>query len=1088
MKIRNICAAALALVAARIGTVDAQGLNSDGRDFYVGFLSPSVLNQHIDTNFTRYFGAYALVSSYADNEVSVSYFDNSGNETAAKTYTVGKLRAVQIPLDTRQMRMSDPGEIPEYRACHISARGPVNVTYFSVGPCSGGSYLASSTAALGTKYVVQSYHDNIGGVGGLVSRENSAGYFMVIGAFDGTTVTITPSATTAGGHTGVNCGAGATGVPVPFTIGLNRGQCYMVKSAASGTGCNISGSTVVSDKPVAVLAGHENALTDGSDPQLGGGRALEARDYMVEQMLPVEFWDTSGYFSVPFIDSQEPANAGQGDEYEPFTGIIPGLGGPGPSASNISMNTGTKTYTNVAPYKTPPQLLNWASPVDFTSTNGTKIAVVQYDQRMQGAGAPYPAPSQLTVIPRSTWRSSYAFFIPNNQFEILQGYYLNLICSRSSYDNRKILVSVNGAKPAPLPNGLATKKKYAVIPDTPELVGYSLSLGPGSYYLTDTSGQPFQLVNYGFRAFDPDRDLGDFDGDDFFFSYASPAGFVAKGDSASAGKLVVTVDTLCDHWHICAIDRRIYMPGIKAFQLADDPNGYLTQMPIARHNLRFDPTDAGVIAHYPYELIRSGFDTQLCADMYPEFPGDTAYGSVFIVDNAGHSYRVDLRSMPKHLTITASPNYLSGRDTLFFPSTLAGGDTCATLFVINNGNKDDSSIIVTAATLDNTSRFAVAGLAPTLPIMLAPGDSLRITICYTPSATDTANGMLHIQTLCGETDVTLRGTSGYPVITATDLNFGTLGIGKTSCKPLTVTNIGAIPFTLVKGILSDTVHYSIDPQSLSRLPMVLTPGRIDTITVCYRPNGASADSARIDWVTDQKNQSTYGLKTFSMLTGFGQNQDVQWTSDSLTIAADTTINPVEGIGIATLWNARSTTAFIRDIHLSGPDAAEFQIAENQRGIDPPRNFNLTSGEMMWQKVRYSPDLSRAWANVARHALLVVSFNNEAGTRVDSDVVALTGTFKEQSSSVSVGDELHTPPTVRVVGKYLVVSIAPKADDPATFELFDLLGRKIAMWPQYFQPTTEGNVVLPLPQLTGGLYALRISCRAEQHVSKIILAP
>jgi hypothetical protein len=195
-------------------TGQAQGLNSDGRDFYVGLLYPSFNAQSITffgRNVQGFFGVYVLVSSYDDNVITVGYFDNFGNEINKQTYNVMKRRAVQIPLDIAHMRMTEPGEQVEWRSCHITSKKPVNVQYFSTGSCSGGSYLALPTSTLGKQYVVESYHDNEGGVGGALSNEDASGYFMVIAPFDGTTVEIIPSSTTMRKRPGVNCGAGSTG-------------------------------------------------------------------------------------------------------------------------------------------------------------------------------------------------------------------------------------------------------------------------------------------------------------------------------------------------------------------------------------------------------------------------------------------------------------------------------------------------------------------------------------------------------------------------------------------------------------------------------------------------------------------------------------------------------------------------------------------------------------------------------------------------------------------------------------------------------------------------------------------------------------
>ncbi|MDP4231511.1 MAG: hypothetical protein Q8916_14020, partial [Bacteroidota bacterium] len=135
------------LVPLDLRSQTSAGVSSDGRDFYLGYIQPSyatVANPYV----LAYFGSYALVSSYTDNSITVSYFDDAtGYEFPAASYVIAARTSVEVPLSTVQMTMSDPGDLPQYRACHIVSDHPVNVQFFSKGVCSGGSYLALATPA-----------------------------------------------------------------------------------------------------------------------------------------------------------------------------------------------------------------------------------------------------------------------------------------------------------------------------------------------------------------------------------------------------------------------------------------------------------------------------------------------------------------------------------------------------------------------------------------------------------------------------------------------------------------------------------------------------------------------------------------------------------------------------------------------------------------------------------------------------------------------------------------------------------------------------------------------------------------------------
>ncbi len=973
-------------------------LNADGKDFYVGLLYPSFMNQQITffgRNVQGFYGAYLLISSYYDNLVTVSYFDDAGNEAFRQSYKVAARRAITVPLDISHTKMADQkGEVVEYKACHIVGKSAINVQYFSTGSCSGGSYLALPTNVLGKNYIVESYHDNPGGLGGVTSNEDAAGYFMVIGAFDATTVEITPNTTTAKGRPGVNSGPGSNGSKQPFQISLNRGQCYMVKSTAGDISNDISGTSVVSSKPVAVIGGHENAFTDGSDI---GNITLEARDYMIEQMIPCEYWDSTGYVSIPFVDSKQPAPGGEGDEYHVFT--------CSPNGANIMMNSNiqrdvalaTSLYPNPVPAK-----IGVTTPVDFSETlPGGKFHVMMYDQRMQGAGAPYPAPSMMSIMPISRWKTSYLWSVPANTFEILQGYFINVIMRKVDYDNNTIMIAVNGGKLASIKAaGLSTKKLWGAgtIPNHPELMGITYAIGPGAYYATNTSLKPdagFMIYNYGFRAIDPDRDLGDFCGDDHFFGYALPIGFV--GGTGDTTKLTVNVDTLCAKWHICAHVRGKNQPGIKQVSILDDPNGDIVRPGRQYHNVFFDPA---VDPDNTRELNLPGNDSDYCVDIYVKNPLDTAYCPLYIVDNNGNSYLVELRYKAPKLQLVIAPNFPNGTDSIIYPPTGVGNEVCATLYYINNGDsaKGDPNITIASADLKKGNvGFTVTKTVPGLPITLNPrnktnrkngGDTLAITVCFDPKDTAVHIDSLLFATDCFKAPITLVGPGGTPLIYASDHDYGTVIVGDTKCDTVSVKNVGNLPFTLTtKYLLHNLVDFSIDPIDAAKLPVILQPGEKFIVHFCFAPKGVGPDSTTNDWGSDIKAPYTDQIKSWSYLKGVGVKPGVIWDR---IVQADTTICDSAVTRQVFLLNRQTSDTYVQKVFFDGPDAAEYSLAPEQK-IKPLVGFPMNVGEILYVNYIFTPDLTKPNRFADRHARLIAAYYRDTKhTIIDSTIIDLTG--------------------------------------------------------------------------------------------------
>ena len=628
----------------------AQGTPSEGKDYYLGFLYPS-FNRVVPAFSAGYFRIYALISSFQDNTAYVSYFNEDGTEQAAQPYKIQARKAIQVQLSPALLRMTDPGDqIKEFKSLHITAKKPINVQFFSTGASSCGMYLCLPTNGLGTKYVVSSHNDNPDGINAMLGGRGpgeldiACGYFMVIGTQNGTTVNIIPTSTTQGGrHAGVKSGPGASGKPVPYSISLNRGQCYMVKSWCATSDDDISGSIVESDKPVAVIAGHEDA-------GLGtvGNRSLEGRDYMVEQMMPVDYWDNTGYISIPLVDSQPQNDEGTGENFRTYTYdtngaqidmFINGVGGA------VAMDAG-RFY--------PAEKFEVEQPSSFHSRNGKKFSVTQIDLANHSSKEPYPRPSMMTLIPRSRWRNAYLWFVPSNVNEKLQGYYVNIIGPK---DNKfdSIMISKNGQKEAMIKAaGMSQVGQYTSIPGHPDLKAIRYKVTPGSYYAR--ASFPFMIYHYGNRAVDADGDLGDFDNDDNFFAYALPLGAVlGTGDSAD---MTIKVDTLCTGWRICATDHHVN-GGIKGAILADDPFGDIfpydakKRGPYQYYNTSFTPD---LDPNATREIIFSGADTTECFDVTIDNIGKDGYAPVFITDNNGNGKMIELYYKKAAVAYQPSPD------------------------------------------------------------------------------------------------------------------------------------------------------------------------------------------------------------------------------------------------------------------------------------------------------------------------------------------------------------------------------------------------------------------------------------------------
>jgi uncharacterized repeat protein (TIGR01451 family) len=167
----------------------------------------------------------------------------------------GTATTVDLPVTTELWN----NDVIESLGIHVTSDVPVVVHGWNRRPATGGGYLVLPTAALGTSYIVSSWHIGLGG----------GSQFAIVGTEDGTTVTVT---TTANG--------GSRTAGVPYVLSLDQGSSYLL--VAGETSLDLTGTTIASDKPVAVFGGRSCAQVPAAD---GSGC-----DYSMEQILPTSAW------------------------------------------------------------------------------------------------------------------------------------------------------------------------------------------------------------------------------------------------------------------------------------------------------------------------------------------------------------------------------------------------------------------------------------------------------------------------------------------------------------------------------------------------------------------------------------------------------------------------------------------------------------------------------------------------------------------------------------------------------------------------------------------------------------------------------
>jgi hypothetical protein len=905
------------------------GITNDGRDFYLGMLSPS-FNSVMNSSLKQYSKVYAFATTYYDNQISVSYFLDDGSETPSVTYQLPAKQSVKILLDASAMQMNADEEKPAYRSCHIVAKQPVTIQYMSLGACGGGSYLALPVIGLGKKYVAASYNDNPGN-GALLGSgadiaENSAGEFEIIATEDETEVMITPMATTIGGHIGMHSGNGANNISHPYQISLKRGQCYLVKSDGSDESSDISGSVIESTKPIAVISGHENANLGGT-----GDYSLEARDFMIEQMVPVELWDSTGFVAIPIKEGTPTADAGHGDNYRIYSYDSAPV-----HIRTINENLGVVDFIGKRFNDPIPELFDETGVTKISTTDGKKISVMQYDQRSQPDNPPFSAPSMMTIVPQSRWKTSYYLYVPGNEpFEKYQDYYINVF-SNLFYGpaTGDISYTLNGGE-------IKTLSTLQRAGGFNSIGAAQYKLYPGSYHFF--ARNTFMVYSYGMRGVSANGALSASEGD-YFFEYAAPAGMALyTGLKAPVG---IAVEELCNAWNIHLLDSAGKGGQIKEIFLLNDPEGVYTRqwnnaLKAKSENVTLDRkyANSGDDHFNPKSYFHkdlSGRDTfSFYIDITNANIPATAY--VEIVDDGGNITILTLQHTVIGSKIISQPSFVNNTPVVIFPPTRVGETICTT-FVLKNPDYYSASIEIKSLRMSSsTNNYTLTPLTSLPKYLYYYGDSFTMTLCYSPTDSVDHIDTLIIKTECYDVAITIITKASKVIkekpgaIYAGDVNFGTITKGLTGSKLVVIRNNSKTDLTIIDYELPND-NFSLDDASIRRLPVTIAPNQFATMNIVYHPKNAGDDTTRIIWNTDSPNPEDG--KNYSLLSGRGvMSSDIAQMPEEHSILIYP--NPTSGKSIHILFPPSHKEMTLRISDILGREVCQRNIAAENSEIEIP---------------------------------------------------------------------------------------------------------------------------------------------------------
>jgi len=234
----------------------AQGISTEGKDFWVGYMTnwlqsannPVILELYISADDTTS-GVVTIPTQGAFTPITFEVFPNS-------------TRKILIPT---ALAMASGSNQIENKGVHIETDKNVSVYAMNKRQYSADMTVVLPTYSLGNNYFVLSHWED----GNRNNNANSDSEFLVVAITDDTEVEINPSVQTISGNP----------AKVPFRVTLQKGQIYQVRAKADLTGSQIITTNQTGCQNFAVFSG--NMYT-----QVGECQVVNGHDHLYAQMYP----------------------------------------------------------------------------------------------------------------------------------------------------------------------------------------------------------------------------------------------------------------------------------------------------------------------------------------------------------------------------------------------------------------------------------------------------------------------------------------------------------------------------------------------------------------------------------------------------------------------------------------------------------------------------------------------------------------------------------------------------------------------------------------------------------------------------------
>lgn len=269
-------------------------IDNTGKEFYFGFMPNWHNNKHRVNQENYKDSLYFIITSKVPTKGTLTATRRDGI-TTIRNFEIDSagqiIKFAFFPTFHEILGQNDSGRLNNdgadtekvlHTSFHLTADTNVTLVIHSEAFYTSDACLVYPVRSLRKNYYVFSYesHMNFG------RNSRTPSQFLIVASEDSTSIEITPSAPTF-----------RNGIDVQNIV-MNKGDTYLVQADIindypSNVSLDLTGTKILSDKPIAVFGGHQRANIPYTD--------RSSRDYLLSQMIPLEAWGRD-VFVVPFAD------------------------------------------------------------------------------------------------------------------------------------------------------------------------------------------------------------------------------------------------------------------------------------------------------------------------------------------------------------------------------------------------------------------------------------------------------------------------------------------------------------------------------------------------------------------------------------------------------------------------------------------------------------------------------------------------------------------------------------------------------------------------------------------------------------------